>query len=220
MFFKILLILSFTFSLAISETLESVDTKRKQEILKKSVKNKTCTFPVTANEEISENFKYGCFCGKNYPQMEDNNSSTKDFKKMNKSQRSKVIESYQAIEPYDDIDAICKEHDICYLTYGKRAKICNDTIYNELHTLADKFKKENKSRNNKQCQHLSKDIASVFKTIFASADDEDSFIDYGKLMFTTSITIANKLFQESLDSMIAEKRYPEKEHKCRIGNLK
>ena len=204
--------------MATSDTFKEIDSKPKQEILKKVVKNKSCTSPKMANEDLSENFKYGCFCGKDYPRADNNR--TQDFRKMNKEERTKVIESYLPIEPYDDIDAICKQHDICYLIHGRVVRDCNEAIYDDLHALADKFKANKELSNNKQCRHLAKDIASVFRTVFTIADDEDSFFDYGRLMFNTSITLANKTMEESLDTIIKQrKRYPDDYEKCLTDNV-
>jgi hypothetical protein len=213
MYLKILLILPLFFSLLVAETFEKINpapTKKMIEIQKQA---KACSQPITANEKVSKNFKYGCFCGKNYPKTY--NTTSQDFRKLSQKQRKEIIESYFSLEPYDDIDAVCKQHDLCYLYQGKKAKICNNAIYDELHLLVDKFKTAENTPKNKQCKNLSSDIASVFKTIFAPADDEDNLFEIGMLFFNTSITIANKTLEESIDTIIDQgERYPKKDQKC------
>ena len=213
MFIKTLLILSLFLSLLISNTFQEINPAPTETMLKNELNAKPCANPAVANEAIMEDFKYGCFCGKNYPKIY--NTASQDVKNLNKKQRVEVIESYFSVKPYDDIDAVCKQHDLCYLYQGKKAKVCNNAIYDELHILIDKFKDTNQTVENKQCQNLSSDIASVFKTIFTSADDENSMFEIGMLFFSTSITIANKALEESIDTVIDQgERYPQKDHKC------
>lgn len=213
MFLKILLILPLFLSLLISETFKEINpapTKKMIEIQKEA---KDCSTPIVADEKVSKNFKYGCFCGKNYPKIY--NTNTQDVRNLDKKQRVDIIKSYYTLKPYDDIDALCKQHDLCYLYQGKKAKVCNNAIYDELHILVDKFKDVNQTVENKQCQNLSTDIASVFKTIFTSTDDGNNIFEIGMLFFNTSITIANKTLEESIDTVIDQGvRYPEKDQKC------
>ena len=215
MYFKILIILALTFSSLYSTVFEKINPPPTEIMLKNQLKANSCSAPIAANEELSEDFKYGCFCGKEYPKVY--NTSTQDFKKLDKKQRLELIESYFLVKPYDDIDAVCKQHDLCYLYQGKQAKSCNNAIYNDLHNLVKKFKKLNQTVENKQCQNLSLDIASVFKTIFASADDTSIF-DMGSLMYHTAVSLASKTLEESVDTILDQgKLYPNKNYKCLIN---
>jgi len=213
MIYKILFIYLLTFSLLNAETFKEINPAPSKKMLENQLNAKPCSSPIVASEDISKSFKYGCFCGKNYPKIY--NTSTQDVKILDKKQRVDIIESYFLVKPYDDIDAVCKQHDLCYLYQGKKAKVCNNAIYDELHILVDKFKDANQTVENRQCQNLSRDIASVFKTIFASADDQNSLFEIGMLFFNTSITIAHKTLEESIDTVINQgARYPKKDHKC------
>jgi len=213
MFNKALFTITLTLSLLTATTFKDITPNPTDKMLENQRNAKLCSSPVVANEEIREDFKYGCFCGSNYPNIDKN--STKDFRKLTYEQRIKTIESYYKIKPYDDIDTVCQQHDICYLYQGKKAKICNNLIYDDLHLLVDSFKEKNDKIENKQCQYLSYDIASVFKTIFTPVDDEVGMFDFGMRMFTTTITVANKTFEESVDTIIEQgPRYPKENHKC------
>jgi hypothetical protein len=201
-----------------AETFKKVNPEPTKTMLENIAKAKTCATPAPANEKVAEDFKYGCFCGKYHPMIEGNES--KMYKKLNKEARIKVIEKYYEVKPYDDIDAVCQQHDICYFYQGKNAKVCNEAIHHELRVLVDKFKSKNKVKKNKQCQKLAYDMASVFKTIFTSADDENNPLELGNLMFNTSVTIANKTFEESLDTIIdIGPLYPPQGHQCLTANL-
>lgn len=211
MFYKTVLIVILTTSFFYAESFKRVNPTPTAKMLENQSNAKVCESPMLANNEITDQFKYGCFCGKDYPKVDK--ESNRNFKDLTRAERLKHVESLFLIKPYDEIDAICQQHDICYLYQGKKAKVCNDAIYDELHVLGHEFRDANNSLKNQQCYHLSSDIASVFRTIFASADDEDTIFDAGMLFFNTSITIANKTFQEAIDTLINhDERYPEQ--KC------
>ncbi|CAA6823617.1 MAG: Unknown protein [uncultured Sulfurovum sp.] len=211
--YTFLLILTLSFSLLNATNFKDINPKPTKTMLENQLNAKDCASPITASETISEDFKYGCFCGKDYPILDNNESE--DFRKLSKEKREKIIESYFLIKPYDDIDALCMQHDICYLYQGKKAKVCNRAIYDELRSVKNKFKTDQKSTKNKECKHLANDISSIFKTIFASADDEDSIFELGALFFNTSLTISQKIMEESIDTVVTQDaRYPDKGEKC------
>ena len=177
----------------------------------------SCDTPAVASDDLNAKFRYGCFCGEHYPRIE--HPSKKNYRDLNRTQRQELIEEYQKIDAYDDIDEVCKEHDICYLAYGREAKVCNDRIYNQLKTLEKKFDKASDNNLiNKQCINLAFDISSVFNTIFSPSDDEDSLFDLGMLMFNGAVTASNKVLQESVDTIGHHApRYPAIHQKCLLG---
>jgi len=218
MFSKILFISTLTLTLTTATPLEKIAPTPTKEITNLIDTAKPCAFPIKASHKLTDNFKYGCFCGKEYPKLDSNR--TKDFKKLTKSERYHEILTLYSTKPFDDIDKTCQQHDICYLYYGRKAKVCNDVIYDRLSNLADAFGDEtNQTLHNEQCSNLSSDMASVFKTFFAMADDEDSIFDFGMLMMNTGIIAGNKALQESVDIVINSKeRYPKEDTKCLLNN--
>ena len=216
MFYKALLTLSLIYTSSYAHTFEELNPNPSTTMLENQNNAHSCESPIDANEGLTTEFKYGCFCGKNYPDI--SNKVTEDFRDLGQEKRVELIEQYYSVKPYDDIDAICMQHDICYLYKGKKAKVCNDTIYDEFYAIAKKFDDANESLENEQCRNLTTDMASVFKTFFTMADDEDSIFDYGAAFFTTGISVANKTFQESIDTISnSEDRYPQSGHKCLIN---
>jgi len=177
-----------------------------------------CSNPAVASDNITQTFHYGCFCGKKFPNIK--HSSNKNYKELNQQQTKELKKQYQKLDAFDDIDQICKEHDLCYIQEKKEAGVCNDKIYQQLYHLENKFKQSTNNILNQQCQNLAYDIASVFHTIFAPADDEDGFIDYGMLFFNGALTVANKIVQKSSDAISPDKtpRYPLAHEKCFINN--
>lgn len=215
---KLILTLILLNAFIYAETFKNVNPKPTATMLENIKKAQTCANPVPASEVISEDFKYGCFCGKKYPMIEGN--QTKLYKKMDKKARLKVIEDYYKIKPYDDIDAICQQHDICYFYQGKNAKVCNEAIYDDFKVLIKHFQRKDNIKENKQCQKLAYDMRSVFKTIFTSAEDEESPLELGTLLFNTTLTVANKTFEESLDTLIdIGPLYPPQGHRCLSNTL-
>lgn len=176
--------------------------------------NIVCKNPAIASTNLVETFKYGCFCGKDYPNIK--HPSKKNYRDLNNTQRQELILKYEEIEAYDDIDEACKQHDICYIKKAKKAKSCNELIITRLDDIEKSFKKYDLDNlKNRQCKHLAYDIRSVFNTMFAPADDEDTIFDFGMLVFNTGITIANKSIQESVDTLGSHPpRYPAKGEKC------
>ncbi len=179
----------------------------------------SCENPAVASDDLNSKFRYGCFCGENYPKIE--HSSKKSYKELNTTQRLELIEKYQKIDAYDDIDEVCKEHDICYIKHGREAKVCNDNIYTQLNRIEEQFyKASDDNMSNEQCKNLAFDIASVFHTIFSPSDDEDTFFDFGMLMVNGAITATNKLVQESADTISDNApRYPAINQKCLLDVL-
>jgi len=175
-----------------------------------------CEHPAVASDDLNQKFRYGCFCGEEYPSLQ--HPSKKSYKELNLKERNELIVEYQKIDAYDDIDAVCKAHDICYLKHGREAKVCNDRIYNQLNRMEEAFSRESEDNITKeQCKNLAFDIASVFHTIFSPSDDEDTFFDFGMLMVNGAITAGNKVLQESVDTFDdTESRYPKKDTKCNL----
>jgi len=216
MFYKILLTSTLLLTLINADSFQKLTPPLTKEITQIINNAHVCTFPLKASHKLTDNFKYGCFCGKEYPKLDSN--KTDDFKKLTQNERQDEILKLYSIKPFDDIDKSCQQHDICYLYYGKKAKVCNDAIYDDLSELADLFK-INQTLKDEQCSNLSTDMASVFKTFFAMADDEDSIFDFGMLMVNTGIIAGSKVMQESVDIMTkSEERYPRRGQQCLLNN--
>lgn len=179
----------------------------------------SCSQPEMASDNLINKFKYGCFCGKNYPNIK--HPSKKNYTKLNRIQRQELIALYQQIEAYDDIDKACKAHDICYISHGNKAKICNDSISKTLYNIEKKFDTTNKETH-KQCKNLAYDISSVFNTIFSPAQEDDGIFDLGKLLMNGAVTVANKMLQETVDTLNPGEitRYPLANQKCLLKDLK
>jgi hypothetical protein len=65
---------------------------------------------------------WGNFCGKSYPDLGAGTPAER-------------LAALEAIEPVDDIDAACREHDRCYLERGMHALACDDALVRRVQTL-------------------------------------------------------------------------------------
>ena len=98
-----------------------------------------CINPAAANRWDGSNFRYGCFCGKNHPQLE--HSSKKTLQSMTVDERYEFVAEYFRIEPWDDIDAACRDHDVCWILNGERIE-CNRELSRRLTGLKERFDQE------------------------------------------------------------------------------
>jgi len=178
-----------------------------------------CENPAVALDDLNKKFRYGCFCGEHYPNIK--HLSKKSYKDLNKTARKELILQYEKLDAYDDIDAICKEHDLCYIRYAKEANICNDKAYKRFNIIEEEFSKASENNiSNEQCKNLAFDIGSIFHTIFLPADDEDTIFDFGMLMVNGAVTVTNKVLQESADTISDNApRYPLINNKCLLKSI-
>ncbi len=187
-------------------------------IKKSQARAVTCTHPALAEDKLDESFRYGCFCGKNYPHIK--NASEDIYKRLDLKQRRELITQYYKIKPYDSIDEACMLHDICYIYQGGESQDCNDALYKKLRKIEDSFgsprERDSKER---RCKTLASDMASVFKTIFTIGDDA-SVIKFGMLAFTTPITMVSQGIQKSSQSFAGGSNYPLMHEKCITQNKK
>ena len=99
-----------------------------------------CATPAQANFADGKNFRYGCFCGKNYPQLVPETSE--QVAAMPSSELHSLLARYYAAKPYDDLDAACQAHDVCYvLSHGPR-RACDERFSNRTHLLLHDFNQE------------------------------------------------------------------------------
>ncbi len=94
---------------------------------------KSCERPAVARQKVDPDFKYGCFCGKNHPDI--NLPSGRKFENLDEEERTNLIAKYYAILPVDDIDSACQSHDICWILNGRPEQECNESFRARLESL-------------------------------------------------------------------------------------
>jgi len=136
-----------------------------------------CANPAAAHLNLSSRFKYGCFCGSNHPKIES--PERKPLTSLSSDEREMIIAKYLAIKPIDDIDTICRDHDICWILRGEGDGRCNDEFRSRLDYLGEAMDMKRKDLNLDinsyvfKCRCLASDISTSFLTIFVAEHYEN-----------------------------------------------
>ncbi len=176
-----------------------------------------CKNPAIAEEKFDKSFRYGCFCGEDYPKIEP--TVDKPVEELTYTERKALIARYYAIKPYDTIDAACQSHDICYIYNGEDSQECNDAFYRRMQQVYDAYDKtpEGGKPGTKawRCRMLASDLSAIFKTIFTAGDDI-SASRFSIFAMITPFTIANKIVRESALTFSERSGYPLPHERCNI----
>jgi len=211
-----ILMLFISINLLYSNDFDRLNSSPTQEMLLNKKNSKLCNNPAMAKENFDNDFKYGCFCGKNYPNLKSD--TKKEYKYLSRMEKDKLISKYYLIKPYDDIDNMCMQHDICYIHEGREDQLCNDVLYSEMRLLSNKFYEEARGQDSNskamRCERLSSDIAVIFKTIFGAGNNL-SMMRFGMfMMVNTPMTVMSKGIQKMSHGMNDSSLYPLPNEKC------
>jgi hypothetical protein len=115
-----------------------------------------CQKPEPARQRLAADWKYGCFCGRHWPDLSRASSSD--------SSRRILIAKYYRIKPYDAMDEVCQAHDVCWVLRGDGATECNNEFVKRLTHLRDMFLRRGyisafKPDRSVQCAAMANDIA-------------------------------------------------------------
>lgn len=172
-------------------------------------KNGPC-FP--AKVELNEEFKYGCFCGKGHPSIPFPRDVP--FSQLPLEEQKNLIQKYKSIRPVDDVDFLCQEHDICWLTKGDGNSGCNEHFTNELSWLYNDF--TNVDRYNydysigkvfSACAKLAADLITVSGTFLMESRDTGIMSQRG--MITGTLVPMALLF-----TPVGLWNYPNPDYRC------
>ena len=130
-----------------------------------------CRNPEKPEYKISKEWKYGCFCGKDHPNL------SPDFNvAFTPEQREHLMASYYRIKPYDDIDTACQEHDVCWIRFGKSEIECNDELDASLMDIRAQLRSRigffDTETTEFRCAHMALDMA--FSTLYFPGDSDDN----------------------------------------------
>ncbi len=178
---------------------------------------KECKNPAVAEEKFDQRFRYGCFCGKNYPDIKD--PSLKPPQYLTYSERKALIARYYAIKPYDTIDAACQQHDICYIYNGEDNQACNDAFYRRMQEIYNAYESTDAGQKPGtrawRCKILASDLSAIFRIIFAAGEDI-SASRFSIFAMITPFSIATKIVQKSALSVSERSGYPLPFERCNI----
>ncbi len=145
-------------------------------------------------------WKYGCFCGQEHPPF-----------------KNEPKEEYYKIRPKDDIDEVCRDHDLCWLKYGIGDAQCTDEFNERIKYLNDSFTNLDKG----QCRNITTDVVLGFLTPFVKNKHKtDKAKEYGSL-FAKIVTLPVSIFgigvHKGAESI---KGHPERFEECNIESQK
>jgi hypothetical protein len=85
-----------------------------------------CARPAVATPTLGRDFRYGCFCGRDYPRIAIASGGwAKDYRSISaRERRARVLDLYR-VRPIDTVDLACRNHDICMLDSGSRSERCD-----------------------------------------------------------------------------------------------
>lgn len=103
------------------------------EVSRAIASSKACRRPAVATTTLGRNFRYGCFCGRDYPRIAiPTGGWAKDYRALPADvRRARVLDLYR-VRPIDTIDLACRNHDICMLHTGSRAERCDRDVRDHL----------------------------------------------------------------------------------------
>lgn len=131
------------------------------------------------------NFKYGRFCGANYPGL--THASGKDTCTLSETELLELARDYYRIRPIDDIDAACQNHDVCWLLNPNDKYQCNKNFKKTLDELRNKWERHAPQYTNttqNRCASLAMDMsyASFLMENTSSNTTEEAGLLLGKVV--------------------------------------
>ena len=139
-------------------------------------------------------WKYGCFCGKGHP------GYTK-------------VEEYYSVKPKDEIDEVCRDHDVCWTIHGENDGECNDEFTDQTLYLSRLFSKADM----KSCSNVASEMTGAFLSIFVSDDFEGQPGSTAGVMTVKVTTLPLNWGTSILRKMlIAYYGYPERDELCSL----
>ena len=143
-----------------------------------------CSNPAIPDHSLNSDFKYGCFCGKGYPDIKV--PGDRDISQLTPRERYALAKNYYDIRPVDDIDAICQAHDVCWVINGRSEAACNRQFGDSMDRLRRAFWpafgfNEPKTKTLEwRCARFALDLAAVTSTIFFETTSVDPFVAFSQ----------------------------------------
>jgi hypothetical protein len=103
-----------------------------------------CVAPRRPAVSDGKDFKYGCFCGKSHPAYGP--ATTAGLAAMPRAELDALVHKYFELKPYDDLDAACQAHDVCYLINRGARRTCDQVFASRMAKLWFGFSDESGQR--------------------------------------------------------------------------
>jgi len=117
--------------------------------------------PATPEVGNTRNWLYGFFCGANWPPVvegQNNELSKMGYTVIQYSQnKQEMLEQYRKITPKDDIDNLCREHDMCWIKRGDGHFECNELFLERIEKLRFDWEDD-------KCEQVKSAITTAFSS--------------------------------------------------------
>lgn len=101
---------------------------------------KTCANPAFPRMADGNEFKYGCFCGANHPAHASGSMGA--LSSLSPTDKATLVAKYFGALPFDDLDSLCRDHDVCWIINGGPTRDCNEHFGHEMLKIASDFATE------------------------------------------------------------------------------
>jgi hypothetical protein len=146
-----------------------------------------------------EEWRYGCFCGESYPGF-------------------KSIDQYYTVKPKDHIDIACRNHDVCWETYGENDGVCNEEFLDKINFFEKRFQSVFKEDND-PCANVVAEISTAFDSPFVKdeyPDNPNKELRAGTGKKFSFALVGIRAFLVKLGTSLSG--YPDRDDKCNISD--
>jgi hypothetical protein len=176
---------------------------------------KECPTPAVATVNLSSSFRYGCFCGKGWPEFETLPPDASN------ADKHALVEKYLSIKPIDSIDEACRDHDICWVIHGEEDGYCNDEFVDRMYYILRYMfhKAADVDSTEFRCNGLALDIKASFSTLFVDDKYESAYstgAKVGKIIGTPLMGVFGIM---AAPSWAGGSRYPKAGERCIVPNF-
>lgn len=152
---------------------------------------KDCQNPISPKQKVSSGFKYGCFCGKDYPALR--HSSGRQGLDLSFAEKAELVKAFLEVRPLDAIDSACQKHDICWVRFGNSQLFCNKEFIAELKTLRAGWEERISFFDVKslefRCLSLARDLSFATMTVMQGVTEDQGELAAANLAKLISLPI-------------------------------
>jgi hypothetical protein len=151
---------------------------------------KECRAPAVAR--VSKSFKYGCFCGNRHPNILFRPGMS------DVEQRKFALEWLRSVKPHDQIDFLCKLHDMCFALNGFVAG-CNikfrDALLAYDRLLDGRYSNETAANwHNIRCGNLALAIAQAIGSSVVPGNTQGPVEVFGSVLSDATAAVISPLY--------------------------
>ena len=163
-------------------------------------------------------WRYGCFCGQDYPHFSPRNPPSLDPK----SDQDDLVAKYLTRQPIDSVDRACQEHDVCYIRHPEDWSTCNKILILQAQVMYSQFRAQRTALATDTTAFRCGVLVSDIQAGFLSAGVTERSIAPGERVgmrfgewFNTAILGPPTLLIRTLTGS-GSKAYPHEDERCNL----